>query len=102
MYNKLSHRTKSFILRRKAQATIEFVFAFIVLVVMVYGAVKAMQWLGVALVSPIGKYHKGLYAYPHGEGASTSNPHFNPVAQLDSAGANTFLPRMKLTFDGEL
>ena len=88
----------------KAQATIEFVFAFIVLIVMFYGAVKALQWLGLALASPVQQYRDGLYEYPKDDplGATTSNPNFDPREQLKSADSRMIAPRMKLTVDGQV
>ena len=38
--------------RIKAQATLEFVFCFIVVLLIFYSCVKAMQWVGIALVRP--------------------------------------------------
>ena len=88
--------------RKRAQATLEFAFAFIVLVVIVYGCVKALQWIGVAMIGPVGQHYQGLYSYPPGLGASTSNPNFNPVDQLANVDQKTMRPKMKLTFYGDL
>jgi|GEM_PF-648953 len=89
--------------RKKAQATLEFTFAFIVAVLLVYAGVKALQWIGVVMIGPVGQHYKGLYSYPASEGgASTNNPRFNPVNQLANVDQKTMRPKMKLTFDGDL
>ncbi|MDD3374218.1 MAG: hypothetical protein PHY73_00650 [Candidatus Omnitrophica bacterium] len=39
--------------QKKAQATLEFVFAFIVVMLIFYSCVKALQWAGIIFVRPI-------------------------------------------------
>lgn len=82
-----------------AQATLEFAFAFIVLVLILYSAVRALQWLGVALGSPINLHYQGLY-----QGAVTSDPQFNYLAQIQNASkkCKTQLPRLKLVYPGQV
>jgi len=38
--------------KKQAQATLEFAFCFIVVMLLFYSCVKAMQWVGIALVRP--------------------------------------------------
>lgn len=102
---KMSHKKIFYkIFPKKAQAAIEFTFAFIVVVVMFYACVKALQWIGVAMIGPVGQHYQGLYSYPPGPdgGASTNNPRFNPVNQLANVDKKTMRPKMKLIFDGKL
>jgi hypothetical protein len=88
-------------LNHAAQATLEFAFAFIVVVLILYSCVKALQWLGLVLGTPVQRHHQGLYTWP---GATSSFPNYDPVKQLDAADAeaNKGMPSLKLIFTGQL
>lgn len=85
--------------QERAQATLEFAFAFIVLVLIFYSVVRALQWLGPVLGSPVRLHYNGLY-----EGATTSSAKFNYVAQLKNADekCKAQLPMLKLVYPGQL
>lgn len=82
----------------QAQATIEFVFVFIVLVFIFYSCVKALQWMGVAMVSSKGGHYQGLYEYPL---TNSSDPGANAVMQLDGA-IDRAMPEMNLVYPGQI
>jgi uncharacterized protein (UPF0333 family) len=83
---------------RAAQATLEFVFAFIVLVVIFYGCVKTLQWLGVVLISPVNKHYQGLYSWSGTLNAGSAS--YNYVQQLNSGDVR--LPSLRIVFPGQL
>lgn len=87
------------IYQKRAQATLEFAFAFIVLVLIFYSVVRALQWLGPVLGSPVKLHYEGLY-----QGATSNSPQFNYVAQLKKADekCKAQLPRLKLVYPGQL
>ncbi|MDP8265727.1 MAG: hypothetical protein P9M07_02140 [Candidatus Aceula meridiana] len=43
---------KKYNIKRKAQVTLEFVFCFFIVMLIFYSCVKALQWLGKALIGP--------------------------------------------------
>ncbi|MDP8265173.1 MAG: hypothetical protein P9M12_06840 [Candidatus Aceula lacicola] len=80
--------------KTKGQATLEFAFCFLVLLLFFYSVVKAMQWIGITLVKP-SKEHRQMYA----EGMSNS-PNYNPLNQL--RGVDETLPKLDLVFNGDI
>ena len=92
---------KNLRLSQVAQATIEFVFAFMIVALMLYSCVKAMQWLGIALGSPVQNHYQGLYSWP---GANNADPTVSPQQQLTAADTATTqgMPKLRLIFTGQL
>jgi len=91
-----------------AQATLEFVFAFIVLMLLFYGVVRAMQWVGVVLGSSQNKHYGVLYSgsantdlMQNTASQEISMRGFNTLQQLGDSSVSP-LPRLKMTYDGQL
>lgn len=93
----IKQKQKSFF-QQTAQATLEFAFAFIVLVLIFYGCVKAMQWLGIIAISPIQQHYQGIYSYSY---TSQGNSSYASAVDQLSQGAKKF-PQLKLVFPGHL
>lgn len=82
-----------------AQATLEFAFTFIIVVLMLYGCVRIMQWLGLVLGSPGQKHHQGLYSL-----CASDSPSCNVYDQLVAAenASGQTLPPLNAVFTGQL
>jgi len=93
-------------LPHKAQATLEFIFAFIVLLLIFYGAVRAMQWAGVVFGSSSNQHYALLHNGCTNTGALQNKNNwemagFNTLQQLGD-GSSTPLPKLKMTYDGNI
>ena len=99
---KIKNKEKGNKYSRSGQATLEFAFTFIIVVLMLYGCVKVLQWLGLSLGTPTEKHSHGLlYVYPQCIG---NNPYCNPLSQLYAADQESSqgLPRLNAVFTGQL
>ncbi len=83
---------------KTAQATIEFAFAFIVVVLVFYGCVKVMQWLGLGLGTPVENHRAGLHGQCQG-----ASPSCEASSQLDESNFPSMsMPRLRAVFNGQL
>lgn len=82
-----------------AQATLEFAFTFLIVVLIIYGCVKVLQWLGLGLGTPSEKHYQGLYSQ-----CNTNDPACHPTTQLSAAdeASGHALPKLNAVFRGEL
>lgn len=92
------------------QATLEFAFTFIIVVLILYGSVRIMQWLGLSIGTPGQKHYQGLYSCSSISGSGYvfsccgSDPSCHPYSQLqaaESASVQT-LPPLRAVFTGQL
>ncbi|MFA6379298.1 MAG: hypothetical protein WCX16_05930 [Candidatus Omnitrophota bacterium] len=93
----MAQKKRKDIFQQTAQATIEFAFAFIVLVLIFYGCVRALQWLGIVLLAPSTTHYQGLYSWP---GAKDNCSTCSPVDQLNNVDAK--LPKLKVVYPGQV
>ena len=78
MFKKLSHNKKD------AQVTLEFAFSFIVLLLLLYGAMMAFRWGGVNLAERRIS-HEEILTRPVDEWWDDEiNPHAGPLGQLEA------------------
>ncbi len=79
----------------KGQATLEFAFCFLVVLLIFYSIVKTMQWIGVSF-SQTANQHEVMYA----DGSSTGLHNYDPMDQLDAVNEKN--PQMNIVFNGEV
>ncbi|HOD12842.1 MAG TPA: hypothetical protein PLO93_04085 [Candidatus Omnitrophota bacterium] len=94
----MARERKKHFFGQAAQATLEFAFAFIILVLIFYSVVRAMQWLGIVMLSPVQQHYQGIYSYQYTNSANSSSA--SALHQL-SHGDKKY-PQLKLVFPGQL
>lgn len=81
--------------KTRGQATLEFAFCFLVVLLIFYSIVKTMQWIGVSL-SQTANQHEDMYA----DGSTTGLRDYDPMDQLKIVDEKN--PKMEIVFNGEL